>query len=98
MLNIGGKGLEKLLIDIINHHAFSNCLLNENQYGFFPQKSTIVAKLAAKDFVRGNLQQNCVILVILDVSGAFEAAWWLSILSNLRHLRCPKNMYALPRD
>ena len=96
LLNIDGKVLEKLLIDRINHHVFSSCLLNENQYGFFPQESTIDAALAAKDFVQGNLQQqNCVILVSLDVRWAFDATWWPSILSNLQHLRCPKNLYAL---
>ena len=31
LLNIGGKVLENLLIDRINHHVFSNCLINENQ-------------------------------------------------------------------
>jgi hypothetical protein len=28
LLNVGGKVLEKLLIDRINHHVFSNSLLN----------------------------------------------------------------------
>ena len=69
LLNVGGKVLEKMLIDRINHHVFSNSLLNENRYGFFPQKSTIYAALAAKGFVRGNLQENCIILVSLDVRG-----------------------------
>ena len=52
LLNIGGKVIEKLLIDRINHHVSSYSLLNENQYGLFPQKSKIDAALAAKDFVR----------------------------------------------
>jgi len=34
-------------------------------------------------------------MVSLDVRGAFDAAWWPSILSNLRDLRCPKYLYAL---
>jgi hypothetical protein len=38
LLNIGGKVLEKLLIDGINHHVLSNSLLNGNQYGFLPKK------------------------------------------------------------
>ena len=37
-------------------------------------------------------------MVILDVMGAFDAAWWPSILSNLRDLRCPKNLYALSQN
>ena len=99
LLNIGGKVLEKLLIDRINHHVFSNSLLNGNQYGFLPQKSTIDAALAVKGFIRENLQQkNCVVMVGLDVKGAFDAAWWPSILNNLRDLRCPKNLYDLARN
>jgi hypothetical protein len=47
---VGGKVLEKLLIDRINHHAYSNNLLSENQYGFIPQRSTVGAAMAAKDF------------------------------------------------
>ena len=52
LLNIGGKVLEKLLIDRINHHLYSNNLLNKNQYGFIPQKSTVDAALAAKEFAQ----------------------------------------------
>jgi len=70
LLNVGGKVLEKLLINGINHHVFSNSLLNEKQYGFLPQKSTIDTAVAVKGFVQENLQQkNCVILVSLDVGG-----------------------------
>jgi hypothetical protein len=99
LLNVGGKVLEKLLIDRINHHIFSNSLLNENQYRFLPQKSTIDAALAATGFVRENLQQKyCVILVSLDVRGAFDAAWWPSKLSNLLDLRRPKNLYVLSQN
>jgi hypothetical protein len=31
----------------------------------------------------------------LDVKGAFDAAWWPSILKQLRELKCPKNLYIL---
>jgi hypothetical protein len=34
-------------------------------------------------------------MVSLDVQGAFDAAWWPSILSNLRDLRCSNNLYIL---
>ena len=46
LTNIGGKILEKLL-DTINH-LYSKRLLNENQYGFLPQKSTADASMAVK--------------------------------------------------
>ena len=62
LLNVGGKVLEKLLIDRINHHAFSNSLLNGNQYGFLPQKSTIDAALAVKSFIRETYYKRSVLL------------------------------------
>jgi hypothetical protein len=45
LLNIGGKVLEKLLINRIMHFLYSNDLLNQNQFGFSPQK---------KHYRRGN--------------------------------------------
>jgi hypothetical protein len=75
LINIGGKILEKLLIGRINHHLYSKRLLNENQYGFRPQRSTIDGAMAVKGFVQTHLQQrNVVIMTCLDVQGAFDAA------------------------
>jgi hypothetical protein len=39
-----------------------------------------------------------VIQVSLDVQGAFDAAWWPGILSNLRALNSPRNLYNLTRS
>ena len=99
LLNVGGKVLEKLLIDRTNHQIFSHRLLNGNQYGFLPQKSTVDAAMAVKGFARENLQQrNYVVMVSLDVQRAFDAAWWPSIVSNLNDLSCPKNLYILTQN
>jgi len=43
-------------------------------------------------------QRNYVIMASLDVHGAFDAAWWPSILCNLRALNCPRNIYNLARS
>jgi ribonuclease HI len=99
LLNVGGRVLEKLLIDRINHHIHSHRLLNGNHYGFIAQKSTVEAAVAVKGFAKENLQKrNYVIMVSLDVPGAFDVAWWPSILSNLRDLRCPNNLYMLTEN
>jgi hypothetical protein len=50
LLNIGGKVLDKLIINRINH-IHTNEYLNKNQYGFRPQTSTIGAVMALKDYV-----------------------------------------------
>ena len=67
--------------------------MTENQFGFRPQKSTIDAAMAIKDFVQQGLAAGEVIaLVSLDVLGAFDAAWWPEIMKELRKCRCPKNL------
>jgi hypothetical protein len=99
LINTGGKLLEKLPIDRINHHLHTNELLNRNQYGFIPQKSTVDAALAVKQYALSHIQQrNYVIMVNLDVQGAFDVAWWPSILCYLRALDCPRSLYYLARS
>ena len=58
LLNVGGKVLEKLLIDRINHHLYSSILLNKNQFCFLPQKSTVNPTLAAKGFAHAHLNKG----------------------------------------
>jgi hypothetical protein len=49
--NIGGKVLEKLLINRIMHHVNKIDFLNDNQFGFTPQKSTTDAAMEVKQFI-----------------------------------------------
>ena len=75
LLNYGGKLLEKLLINRINHHVFTTGYLNKNQYGFRPQTSTIDAVLALKEHIEEGFRTGEVtVLVSLDVEAAFNAA------------------------
>jgi hypothetical protein len=99
LINTGGKLLEKLLINRINHYLHTNRLPNRNQHGFIPQNSTVEAAMAMKQYVLSHMQQrNYVIMVRLDVQGAFDAARWPSILCNLRALNYPRNLYNLARS
>jgi len=87
--------LEKILINIIGHHVYTNNLLNRNQFGFNPQKSTTDAAMTVKQFVEDGLREGLVtILVSLDVKGALDAAWWPSILT-LKDFNCQRNLYYL---
>lgn len=99
LLNIGGKILEKVLINRINHHANSHDFLNTHQYGFTPQKDTTDAAMEIKNYVMEGLAGGEVIaLISLDVKGAFDAAFWPSILNGLRACECPKNLYNLTKS
>jgi len=97
--NTGGKVLEKLFINRINHHVFSHDIMNKNQYGFTLQRSTTDAAMAAKEFVEEGLAaEEIIVLISLDVKGTFDAAWWPSILNGLKAYNCPKNLYNLPNS
>ena len=96
LLNIGGKLLERLMIDRILFHIHSNYLFNDNQYGFTPQRGTTDKAMEVKNFIEESLRlKQCTVTVSLDVKGAFDAAWRPSILKQLRELKCSKNFYKL---
>jgi hypothetical protein len=88
-----------VLINGIKHHVFSQGFMNTNQYGLTPQKDTIDAAIEVKDFVKEVLAAGEVMaLVSLYLKGAFDAAWWLGILKNLRDCGWPKNLYELTKS
>jgi len=99
LLNRGGKVLEKLLINRINHHVFTHDTMRKNQYGFTPQRSTTDAAMAVKGFVEEVLSEGeIIVLISLDVKGAFDAAWWPSILNEIKAYNFPKNLYNLSKN
>jgi hypothetical protein len=99
LLNVGGKILVKVIINRINYHVFSHNLMNNYQYGFTPQRSTLDVAMEVKEFVREGLAAGeVIVLVSLDIKGAFDAAWWPSILNGLRACDCPKNLYDLTKS
>jgi hypothetical protein len=99
LLNYGGEVLEKLLVNRINHHATSTGYLENNQYGFWPQMSSIDAVLALQEYMEDGFRKGEVaMLVSLDVEAAFDAAWWPAILKSLNDSRCPRNLYNLTRS
>jgi hypothetical protein len=99
LINIGGKVLEKLLINRIMYHMYQTEYLSDSQYGFTPQKSTTDAAMAVKQFIEPELEKGkVVIMASLDVKGAFDAAWWPAILKGLRDAKCPQNLYRLTQD
>jgi retron-type reverse transcriptase len=96
LINTTAKVLEKVLINRIMHHIYTNNLMSNNQYGFTPQTSTVDAVMALKDFVQESINEGQYVAVVsLDVKGAFDAAWWPGILASLRNLRCSRSLYKL---
>jgi hypothetical protein len=99
LLSVFAKVLEKLLINRINYYLGSKSLLNSKQYGFRPQKSTIDALINVKNFIEeGFKNKGFTLLIALDISGAFDNAFWPMILNNLRDFRIPGNLYYLSKS
>jgi len=50
--------------------------------------------MEAKKFIEPVLKNRAeVIMTNLDVKGAFDAAFWPSILHGLKEFSCPRNLY-----
>ena len=91
---MGGKVLEKVLINRVMHHLYSNNLLNHNQNGFTPKTSTTGATQAVKEHIEEVFRQRHIpILTNLDVQGSFDAAFWPNILHTLKTFNCPKKTF-----
>jgi hypothetical protein len=72
--------------------------MNNNHYGFTPQRSTKDAAIAVKDFVEEGLWVGeFVVLVSLHVRGVFDAVWWTSMLNGLKVCDYLKNLYNLTK-
>jgi hypothetical protein len=88
-----------VLVNRILHHVHFNASFNSNQYGFIPQSETVEAAMAVNEIIGENLKhKHCISIVSLDVRGAFDAAWWPSILLNLKELKWPKKLFNLSRS
>jgi retron-type reverse transcriptase len=96
---MGGKILDKLLINRINHHLYKKDLLSERQYGFTPQRNTIDAAMEAKSFIQPiHENRGLVIMTSLDVQKTFDSASWPAILQGLRDVNCSRNLYILSKE
>ena len=78
------------MINIINDHIYSHDLTNNNQYVFTPQRSIIDAAMAVKGFVEELVAGELIVFESIEVKGAFDVAWWTSILNVLKFCGCPK--------
>ena len=99
LLNIGGKILEKRLINRINHHIHSTEFLKRKQYGFIPQTSTIDVIMVVKGFLHeGFSKGEITVTVSLDMEGVFNSAWWPGVLKNLQESGCRRNLCNLTKN
>lgn len=91
LLPILGKVLERVLL------SCSPCLTRgvaEGQHGFCRGRSTSTALLRLNEII-DNSAEKYVQLIFLDISGAFDNAWWPMILLKAKQWSIAPNIYRL---
>ncbi|CAK1589893.1 unnamed protein product [Parnassius mnemosyne] len=86
LLPVLGKILEKLFTNRVQWQLGKDEMMNQRQYGFTPQRSTEDALYDTITLIKNGLRKKeIVILVSLDIEGAFDNAWWPAIITELRN-------------
>jgi ribonuclease HI len=94
LLSVLGKTLEKLFVRRLQWHLLPT--LSSKQYGFLPQRGTEDALYDLMKHVKTEQEAGIsVVIVSLDIEGAFDNAWWPALMNQLRLRRCPKNLYLM---
>ncbi|XP_046977642.1 uncharacterized protein LOC124543462 [Vanessa cardui] len=94
LLSILGKIVEKLLVGRLQYHLLPT--LHPSQYGFMPQRGTEDALYDLVGHIQKEIRsKKIVLLVSLDIEGAFDNAWWPALKKQLVKKHCPRNLYAL---
>ncbi|XP_052750082.1 uncharacterized protein LOC128200503 [Galleria mellonella] len=84
LLSLLGKTLEKMMARRLQWDLTARGSLHPNQYGFLPQKSTEDALYDALSIVKSAIKsKQLAVIVSLDIQGAFDSAWWPTIITQL---------------
>lgn len=99
LLPVIGKTLEKFIINRINFYLHTNNLLSKKQFSLTPQNSTKTAINYIVKQAKEQIHKKQFLLIIsLDIKGAFDNAWWTKILLQLEPKLCPKNLYDIMKS
>lgn len=97
LLPVLGKIAERMLVKRLKEWMDRVGRTNACQYGFTEGVGTVDALIDMKKEVE-TCEEKYVAGLFLDISGAFDSAWWPEVLRVLREWRCPGNVYRLIRD
>ncbi|GBP05253.1 Putative 115 kDa protein in type-1 retrotransposable element R1DM [Eumeta japonica] len=94
LLPVLGKILERTLLELVPELRGG---ISKNQHGFVPGRSTSTALNDILGVSRGSAAKY-VQLIFLDISGAFDNAWWPMVLTKVKRGGFPPNLYRLLTD
>lgn len=94
LLPVLGKVLERMVVARLKWQLVPR--LSTRQFGFMPQRSTEDALYTLIKHVQDKLRlKKLMVLVSLDIEGAFDSAWWPAIKVRLAEEECPVNIRRL---
>lgn len=97
LLSVLGKVLEKLIRDALDEHIEGVGGEHPRQFGFVKGRSVVDAHRCLQNWVT-NSGYAYVVGVFIDISGAFDNAWWPAVLARLRELGVSGVLYDLIRS
>ncbi|CAK1577839.1 unnamed protein product [Parnassius mnemosyne] len=93
LLPVLGKILEKLFVNRVQWQLGKQDRMSHRQYGFTPQRSTEDALYDSITIIKQGLKKKALVVIVsLDIEGAFDNAWWPAIVSQLNSKRIDTSM------
>ena len=90
LLNSMAKGMEKLVANRLKFWAESSNVLDENQFGFRPNRSTTDALMKVTDWIEEHTQKGLVVYgVTLDLKAAFDSISRPYLVDSLNRMEAP---------
>ena len=86
LLPVISKIFEKIIHTRLMRHIYHKQLISKHQYGFMPSKSSEAAlKRIIKGIQTGLQLKRKMILISIDIKGAFNNTWWPNLILRLRN-------------
>lgn len=93
------KILEKKMDIRIRKHCETSNLINRNQYGFQPKKSTeIAASKLFTDILTGLNDRKPTIAVLIDFQAAFDTIWHRALIYKMHMMNFDRNIICLVKS
>ncbi|GBP80892.1 RNA-directed DNA polymerase from mobile element jockey [Eumeta japonica] len=94
LFSVIGKTVERMLVCRIKWHIMPK--LQARQFGFMPQRGREDSLYDLMTHIYNELSLKKIILMVsLEIEGAFDNVWWPAIRNQLLAHKCPVNLYSM---
>ena len=99
LLSVVGKVLERIVAEVICQNLSENHLLSDRQFGFRPSCSTSdLLLLLSKDWQDALDEGLDILVVALDIAGAFDRIWHAGLVEKFRGKDIEGDLLVLLQD